>query len=210
MAPFKLYYAPISCAEASFIVASLAGLTFDSEQVDLTSKETASGVDFNTINPKGNVPCITFEDGRPILNESAATITFLADQNLDAELSPAQGTPRRYDYLNALGFVNSELHTRIGAVYDPELDDKTRDALKASALRTAGRFVDLILDGKHFCLRGDKLTAADVYAYIILSWAPYLDLDLSSLPKVMAFQERVKNYPGVAEARAKMDAATKE
>lgn len=81
--------------------------------------------------------------------------------------------------------------------------------LKAGALRAAGRFVDLILNGKEFCLKGDKITAADVYAYIVFSWTPYLGLDLSSLPKVAEFQERVKSYPGVAEAHAKMDAAAK-
>lgn len=210
MAPsFKLYYTPTSCGAANFIVASLAGFTFDSEQVDIRTKKTSSGADYSAINPKGNVPCISFEDGRPILNENTATLTFLADQNLDAELSPAEGTPRRYDYINALGFVNSELHPRIGGLFAPCLDDKSRDALKANALRSAGRFADLILEGKDFCLKGDKLTTADVYAYIVFSWAPYLGLDLSSLPKVVAFQERVKNYPGVAEAHAKMDAATK-
>lgn len=212
MAPsFKLYYTPTSCGAANFIVASLAGLTFDSEQVDIRSKKTASGADYSAINPKGNVPCIVFPDdpSRPVLNENAATLTFLADQNLDSALSPAEGTPRRYEYINALGFVNSELHPRVGALFNPMLDDKTRESLKEGAVRSAKRFVDLILNGKDFCLKGDKLTTADVYAYIVFSWTGFLGVDLSSVPKVAEFQERVKKYPGVAEAHAKMESAAK-
>jgi hypothetical protein len=35
--------------------------------------KTASGVDFSTINEKGNVPCVVLDDGT-VLNEGAATL----------------------------------------------------------------------------------------------------------------------------------------
>jgi hypothetical protein len=76
---FKLYYTPTSCGAASFIAATLGGLVFDSEQVDLATHRTQSGADFYTINPHGNVPTIVLPDGS-ILNENVAVLTYIADK----------------------------------------------------------------------------------------------------------------------------------
>ena len=48
------------------------------EQVDIREHKTASGVDFYTINPKGNVPALILDDGT-ILNENGAVLQFIAD-----------------------------------------------------------------------------------------------------------------------------------
>jgi glutathione S-transferase len=47
-------------------------------KVVLSTHLTASGVDFYTINPKGNVPCLVLEGG-VVLNENAATLQYIAD-----------------------------------------------------------------------------------------------------------------------------------
>lgn len=167
---FKLYFTPTSCGAANYIVASLNGLSFDSEIVEMGSKKTASGEDFLAINPKGNVPCITFTDGRPSLNENGSILTFLGDQNLETGLTPVKDTPRRYEYFNALGFVNSELHPHIGALFNPRLSEDAKEEMKLTAIGSVNRFVDMVLNGKKFCLDGDRPTAADIYAYIVLSW----------------------------------------
>jgi glutathione S-transferase len=78
----KLYYTPISCGGASFIAAFTAKVQLKCEQVDLHSKEgkiTAGGVDYCSINPKGNVPCLVLDDGT-VLNENIAVLLFIADQ----------------------------------------------------------------------------------------------------------------------------------
>ena len=113
MPSFKLYYTPTSCGAANFLTATIGGLDFDSEVVDLASHKTKSGVDFYTINPKGNVPTIVFPDGS-MLNENVATLTYLADTG-DAGLTPAEGTPERYQYLNHVGFVANKVCTRASA-----------------------------------------------------------------------------------------------
>ena len=51
MTTFKLYYTPTSCGAANFLAASIGGLQFDSETVDLPTHKTKSGIDFYTINP---------------------------------------------------------------------------------------------------------------------------------------------------------------
>jgi glutathione S-transferase len=74
----KLYYTATSCGAASFIAALTAGVQLETEQVDLQTHKTASGVDFYTINPKGNVPALILDDGT-ILNENAAVLQYIAD-----------------------------------------------------------------------------------------------------------------------------------
>ena len=73
----RLYYTPTSCGAASFISAFVAGVNIETEQINLSTHKTASNVDFYTINPKGNVPCIVLDDGT-ILNENAATLQYIA------------------------------------------------------------------------------------------------------------------------------------
>jgi len=75
----KLYYTSTSCGAASFIAAVAAGIKIEAEQLDLKTHVTTSGVDFYTINPKGNVPCLILDDGT-ILNEGAAVLQYIADQ----------------------------------------------------------------------------------------------------------------------------------
>ena len=75
----KLYYTPVSCGAASFIAAVAAGVHFETEKVDMATRLTSSGVDFKTINPKGNVDAFVLDNG-VVLNESAAMLQFVADQ----------------------------------------------------------------------------------------------------------------------------------
>mgnify|MGYP005991993845 CR=1 FL=1 len=183
--PFKLYYTATSCGAASFITATAGGIKFDSEIVDLATHKTASGVDFYTINPKGNVPTVVFDDGS-ILNENVASLTFLADQGVtETKLAPEAGTPARYQYLNALGFITSDLHKSFGTLFGPHSDESKAAAIKV-AEKKAQVLYDVLLDGgKKKYLVGDSITAADVYAYIVLSWSPWIGVTLP---------EDTKNY----------------
>lgn len=206
---FKLYYTSTSCGAANFITASLCDLSFESEQVDIREKKTASGNDYLKINPKGNVPAIVLSDDT-LLNENVATLTYIADQNPSAKLAPASDdVPARYQYLNALSFVASELHPSFGALFNPSLDDDAKDAARKRAVRSTKRFSDFILNGKQFVIEGDKPCAADIYAYIVFSWKGFLDIDISEVPGVEEYANRVKDFPGVADAHKKMNDAAK-
>lgn len=77
----KLYYTTTSCGAASFIAAHVAGVRLQAEQVALDTHTTSSGVDFYTINPKGNVPALVVEEGY-VLNEGTAVLQYIADQVL--------------------------------------------------------------------------------------------------------------------------------
>ncbi len=86
----KLYYTPTSCGAASFLAANIAGLTLECETIDLGSHKTASGADFYTINPKGNVPAIVLDDGT-LLNEGETVSSLdIISSNYDIFSFPFQ------------------------------------------------------------------------------------------------------------------------
>ena len=62
---------------------------------------------------------------------------------------------------------------------------------------------DKVFAGKDF-LVGSSLTVADIYAYIVLSWTPFVGLTLEAYPNLVAFYDRVKLLPIIQEAHARM------
>jgi glutathione S-transferase len=204
MSKFKLFYTPTSCGAANFLTATIGGLEFDSEVVDLQTHKTKSGVDFYTINPKGNVPTIAFPDGS-ILNENVATLTYLADAG-NADLAPKEGTAARYQYLNHVGFVASELHKGVGALFNPSLSAEAREAAKVMAGKKIDLLVKLLDDGKKRYLDGVSLSAADLYAYIVLSWTGFLGIPMSA--PAQAYADGIKADERVAKALGVLAAAS--
>ena len=80
---------------------------------------TDSGVDYYSINPKGNVPCLVLDDGT-ILNENVATLPYIADQ-VPGTVAPAAGTQERAVMQNALAYVASEVHGTVVHLFNKEL-----------------------------------------------------------------------------------------
>src|SRR5215468_4307316 len=59
----KLYFAPGACSLSPHIVMREVGANFDLEQVNNQEKKTKSGADYWTINGKGQVPVLEFDNG---------------------------------------------------------------------------------------------------------------------------------------------------
>lgn len=198
----KLYYTTTSCGAGNFIAAYVAGLSLEAETVDLATHKTASGVDFYTINPKGNVPAIVLDDGT-VLNENAATLQWIADQ-APGTVAPIGGSDR-YLLIQALSYISSEVHGSIGPLFYPH--DPIVHEYSRKKLGTKLQYLnDHFLAGKDFIV-GGSFSIADSYLYIVLSWTGYLKVDLEPYPVVKAFYERIKALPLVQEAHARMATA---
>ena len=74
----KLYFSPGACSLSPHIALREAGLEFELEQVNLATKKTKSGADFNAINPKGYVPTLVV-DGGEVLTEGPAIVQYIED-----------------------------------------------------------------------------------------------------------------------------------
>jgi len=166
-------------------------------QVALNTHTTASGVDFYTVNPKGNVPTLVLDDGT-ILNENTATLQYIADQ-VPGTVAPLAGTTDRYLVQNALSYISSEVHGSVGPLFNPA---NTDDVKAFSRTRIAQKFQylnDSLIGTKQF-LVADKFSIADAYLYIVLSWSGYLQLDLSVYPNVKTYFDNIVALPEVKAA----------
>jgi glutathione S-transferase len=193
----KLYYAPGACSLAPHIAACEAGIELQLEKVEIGTKRTEKGKDFLAINPKGYVPALEL-DGGEILTEGPAIMQFLADHKPEARLAPAIGTLERYRLIEWLGFINSEIHKTYGPLFSPQTSPSVRDE-RIETLKKRFAFVDRSLGGKAFLL-GNQFSVADAYLFVMLSWAGFLKIDLSSLANLKAFQGKVSSRSAVRKA----------
>ena len=51
---------------------------------------------------------------------------------------------------------------------------------------------------------GRSMTIADIYAYIVLSWTPFVGLSLEPYPNLIAFYDRMKAIPVIQDAHARI------
>ena len=190
----KLYYSPGACSLSPHIVLREAGLSFDVEKVDLGSKKTESGKDFNTINPKGYVPTLQLDDGS-ILTEGPAIVQYLADKAPQSKLAPANGTMERYRLQELLSFIGTELHKGFSPLFNPAYPE---DAKKIVRDNLAKRFTYLnsFLEKGPF-LTGEQFTIADAYLFTILGWTAFVKIDLGQWPVLKAYHARVAARPNV-------------
>ena len=193
----KLYYAPGACSLAVHIVAREAGLPLGLEKVDLGKQITEAGANFRSINPKGYVPAVAFDDGS-VFTEAGAIIQYLADQRPGSGLAPAHGTLERYRLIEWITFISSEIHKGFGPLWNPATPEAVKTATKE---RLAARFafLDEALTARPF-LTGNTFTIADAYLFTVVNWTNFHGIDLSPFPHLRAFQSRVASRPRVQEA----------
>jgi glutathione S-transferase len=193
----KLYFAPGACSLSPHIVMREAGANYELEQVNNQEKKTKSGVDYWTVNPKGQVPVLEFDNGER-LTEGPVIVQWIADQNPGAGLIPPTGKPERYRVQEWLNFITSELHKSFGPIFRPT----TPDAYKTISKENLGKrfdWLDKELSGKQY-LMGNQFSVADAYLYTVLRWTSRIGIDLAKWPNLKAYVDRVGARPKVQEA----------
>jgi glutathione S-transferase len=193
----KLYFSPGACSLSPHIVLLEAGLPFTLEKVDLKTKKTAAGIDFLTINSKGSVPALQLDDGR-VLTEGPAIVQYLADQKPQSGLAAPAGTFERYQLMEMLNYISSELHKSYSALFNPKISADW----KASTLQNLDKkfaWLSSRLGNKSYLL-GDSFTVADAYLFTILRWSGHVGVDLAPWPVLTAYQSRIAQRPKVEQA----------
>src|SRR5882757_3082400 len=188
MLTMKLFYSPGACALSPHIVLLEAGLPFTIEKTDLRTKKTETGADYYTINSKGAVPALQLDDGR-VLTEGPAIVQYLADQKPESGLAPRAGTFERYQLMEILHYITSEVHK----AYSPLFNPKISADWKASALANLDKKLAWLagfLANKTF-LMGSTFTVADAYLFTVLNWTGHVGIDLGRWPVLTAYQSRI-------------------
>ncbi|MFM2035286.1 MAG: glutathione transferase GstA [Pseudomonadota bacterium] len=193
----KLYYSPGACSLSAHITMHESGLAFTAIPAPTRTHKLPDGTDYYTINPLGYVPLLELDDGTKI-TEGPVIVQYVADQVPDKQLAPANGTLERYRLQSWLNFIGTELHKGFSPLFAPGMPDAAKDMARD---RLAGRlkWVEGELAGRSY-LMGDTFTVADGYLFTVTGWAPRVGVDMSNLPNLLAYRERVGARPGVVAA----------
>ena len=193
----KLYYATGTCSLSPHIVLLEAGLPYTLEKIDFATKKTPAGIDYFTINSKGMVPALQLDDGR-LLTEGPAIVQYLADQKPDSGLAPRAGTFERYQLMEILNYITSEVHKAFSPLFNPKISADWRASAQAN-LEKKFDWLSGFLKDKTF-LMGNAFTVADAYLFTVLSWTRPLKIDLARWPVLSAYQQRIAPRPTVQRA----------
>ena len=193
----KLFYSPGACSLSPHIVAHELGLPVEAVRVDLDTKTVATEGDYWAINPKGYVPALQL-DGGEVLTEGPAIVQYLADLEPAAKLAPACGSMERYRVQEMLAYISSEIHHTFSALFDDDLPESAKDAMRAQLL-VRYKLLETRLAGQDY-LFGEQFTVADAYLFTVTNWARHVKVDLSGFPAVLAFRKRVSARPAVQAA----------
>ena len=193
----KLYLSPGACSLAPHIALIAAGLPFTTERVSLKTKTIAGGGDFRAINDKGSVPALQLDDGK-VLTEAAVLLQYIADQAPNARLAPAAGSFERYQVMEWLNYIATEVHKRFTPLFTPGCTEEGRTAAWAALARPLDYLAGKL--GSRDYLVGSSFTIADAYLFTVLNWAQFAKFDLNAWPALQAYQARVSAIPAVQEA----------
>jgi glutathione S-transferase len=193
----KLYYSSGACSLSPHIVLLEAGLPYTLVKTDLKTKKTDSGADYLSINSKGAVPALQLDDGR-VLTEGPAIVQYLADLKPESGLAPRAGTFERYQLMEILNYITSEVHKGFSPLFNPESSAEMKAAAVAGLTKKFDWLAGFL--GKKDFLLGNTFTVADAYLFTVLKWTRIVKIDLSKWPALAAYQARVAQRPKVQEA----------
>jgi glutathione S-transferase len=196
-----LYDSTVSgnCYKARLLLAQL-GIDYEREEVSVVDRSRRAEL-LGDLNPALRVPVLVLDDGRP-LAESNAILTYLAE---GSRFMP-EDRYERAQVMQWLFFEQYNHEPNIAVVifwcnYAPEPPPEA----KIEARRVAGRFALAAME-RHLTDRrffvGDACTVADIALYAYTHRADRGGFDLSGLPAVNAWLERVAAEPRHVEQMA--------
>lgn len=192
----ELFASPMACSLASHIAVIEADLPVKVRFVE--NKKTDDGGDFFAVSPYGYVPALRLDDGR-ILNEGASVLQYLADRKPEAGLAPAWGTAERYQLIDTLHYLGTEVHKRVFYnIFSSTVPHEAKEAAMAQLEPTLSAIARRL--GQRETLVGDGFTVADAYLLTLLNWAVFLKADLAKWPHLQAYHRRHLQRPSVVRA----------
>lgn len=193
-----LYFAPLSCSLATRITLYETGHDVTFHQVQLSSKQTASGENYLDINPKGQVPALRTDDGM-ILTEGPAVLQYVADLHPESGLAPPAGSFERTRLHQWLNYIATEIH-KAGyyLLFNPSAPVEAK-AFARAGLGPKYDFLSKHLADRRF-LVGDTFTVADAYLITTLGWAEPARIDVSQWPQLVTYRDHLVTRPAVARA----------
>lgn len=196
----KLYFAPDTCSLSPHLVLQELGLPYDLVRVNNRTKQTSEGSNFLSINPKGYVAALMLDDGQ-ILTEGPAILQYLADLRLEAGLAPENGSLERVRLQEWLNFITAEIHAGSSPLFDTNLPEAVREAVKAKLFCRLDIIEARLADRSY--LMGEWFTVADAYLFTVLGWMRFFSVSLDRWPAIANYMRLIAERPSVSAALAR-------
>ena len=193
----KLYYSPGACSLSPHIVLHESGLAFTPVLASTKTHKLADGTDYYTINPKGYVPLLELDDGQR-LSEGPAISQYIADKVPEKKLVAPWGTMERYRQIEWLTYIGTELHKVFSPLFMPNMPEEAKAIFRARVLSRL-EWVNQQLEGRPY-LMGDSFSVPDAYLFAVTNWTKFVGVDISGLPHLGAFMQRMAARPAVRQA----------
>lgn len=203
---YTLYARP--GAGSAAVEALLAVLAVPHEIVDVPKNDDGSNPGwYLAINPRGEVPALKLPDGS-IMTESAAMMVHLTECHPEAALAPAPGTSARAQYLRWLVYLAATPYATDLRLFYPQrysTDPTHVDAIRNKASADLARdfaVLDQEMGAGPFLL-GAGMSAADIYAAMLVSWSDNLPGLFANHPKLKHIYQSVSSHPAIAPVWAR-------
>lgn len=193
----KLYYSPAVCSLSPHIVLQELGLPHETVKVDLKTKKTEHGEDYHTIAERSSVPLLVLDNGEK-LTEGVAIVQYLADLKPDAQLIAKNGTFERVRFQEMLNYIATELHKAHFPLFHSECGEAAANVY-TKKIKNAYDFLSSRLKQKPY-LMGEQFSVVDAYAFTVINWHRFVNIDLSPWPLLVDYQHRIAARPAVQEA----------
>ncbi len=147
------------------------------------------------------MPALQLDDGK-VLTEGPAVVQYLADQKPESGLAPRAGTFERYQLMEILNYLTSEVHKGFGPLFNPEPPPEWKAAAKAALDKKFDWLTALPRQARPTCW-ADTFTVADAYLFTLLSWTAHVGIDLGKWPVLARLSLAHRAAPqGAAGAQA--------
>lgn len=165
MKDFTLYTVPQSRGGMVLWMLEECGADYDTV---VLSYDSVKSPDYLAVNPMGKVPALKHRG--QVLTESAAIVTYLAEQFPEKNLIPAAGSEERGQYYRWLLFAVHLEYAGVDKMRGLESNENIRRAISYGDLNTAVNTLRQHLDGREYMV-GNHFTALDLYYTGLLDWA---------------------------------------
>lgn len=198
-----LYVSQGACSFAAHVTVKELNLDVDVVNVPLRTAESP----IYSISPFGKVPAVV-SDNDTLITENSAVLPFLADLDRNQRLIAKFGTDERAQIQAWLGFLSAEVHAgsfrivnRAAEIHSDSEIQKTIRQYGLTKLKANLNVVEQHLADKPF-LVAERLTVADLYLGVFLTWYARIDAEFNDFPRLQKAHQYFLNLPSVQAAKA--------
>ena len=157
--------------------------------------------EFLKINPRGEVPALRLLDNT-LMTESAAMMIYLADYYQDHGLAPMPNSASRPAYLRWILYFAASVYMADLRYFYParhSVDPAAAVGIKAKSAIDLDRDFSIFSNalGKGPYILGEIFSAADIYAMMLISWAPDIKEVFVKYPNIKRLYDLVAARPKI-------------